>query len=82
MTPKFHQKLRVSKEAPASETMRRIHFWLMVLWFVPGIPISIYLRYSVPWLVFLSVYAILATHWTGWSAERPTEIENGGIDED
>ncbi len=52
---------------------RRIHFTMMVLWIVPGLPISWYLRESVPWLVFLSVYAIIVGHASGWSAERPSE---------
>ncbi len=56
---------------------RRIHLALMALWILPGIPISFYLRASVPWLVFLSVYAIIVGHASGWSAERPTEIVNG-----
>jgi hypothetical protein len=55
---------------------RRIHLTLMLLWIVPGLPISYYLRQSVPWLVFLSVYAIIVGHASGWSAERPTEIED------
>jgi hypothetical protein len=54
---------------------RKIHLALMGVWIVPGIPLSFYLRHSVPWLVFLSVYAIVVGHWSGWSAERPTEIE-------
>jgi hypothetical protein len=54
---------------------RKIHLALMGLWIVPGIPVSFWLRQSVPWLVFLSVYAIIVGHWSGWSAERPTEIE-------
>lgn len=53
---------------------RRIHMTLMVIWIVVGLPVSFYLRESVPWLVFLSVYAIIVGHWSGWSAERPTEI--------
>ena len=53
---------------------RRIHFWLMAGWVGIGLPVSWWLRYSVPWLVFLSVYAIVVGHASGWSAERPTEI--------
>jgi hypothetical protein len=59
----------------SSKLGRRVHFWLLVLWTVVGLPASIVLRNSVPWLVFLSVYAIIATHWAGWSAERPSEVE-------
>jgi VanZ family protein len=54
-------------------TARRINFWLMVLWIFPGLPISFALRNSVPWIVFLSVYAIIATHNAGWRADVPDE---------
>jgi hypothetical protein len=57
---------------------RRIHRTLMFLWVVPGLPVSWFLRQSVPWLVFLSVYAIIVTHASAWSAERPHEIETEG----
>lgn len=53
---------------------RRIHLALMIVWIVVGLPVSYVLRQSVPWLVFLSVYAIIVGHWSGWSAERPSEI--------
>jgi predicted alpha/beta hydrolase len=59
----------------SSRTGRRIHLALLVVWTVVGIPVSYWLRQSVPWLVFLSVYAIIVGHASGWSAERPTEIE-------
>jgi hypothetical protein len=47
----------------------------MVIWVFVGIPISYFLRESIVWLVFLSVYAIIVGHWSGWSAERPSEVE-------
>lgn len=53
---------------------RLVHLILMIAWVVIGLPVSILLRYSIPWLVFLSVYAIVVGHWSGWSAERPSEI--------
>ena len=59
----------------SAKTGRRIHLALLILWVVPGIPVSWYLKESVPWVVFLSVYAVIATHWAGWSAERPNEVE-------
>ena len=58
-----------------AETGRRIHLTLLVLWVIPGLPISWYLKESVPWLVFLSVYAIIVGHASAWSAERPGELE-------
>lgn len=55
------------------QTGRRIHLALMALWIFPGIPVSYHYRNSVAWVVLLSVYAIIASHASGWSAERPTE---------
>jgi hypothetical protein len=52
-------------------TMRQFNFWAMVLWIMPGLPVSWYLKDSVPWVVFLSVYAIIATHNAGWRADVP-----------
>lgn len=46
----------------------------MAFWICVGLPVSYYLRDSITWLVVLSVYAIIVGHWSGWSAERPTEI--------
>jgi hypothetical protein len=53
---------------------RRIHLTMMCLWIFPGLPVSWWLRESVPWLVFMSWYALLVGHWSGWSAERPSEV--------
>jgi hypothetical protein len=46
-------------------TRNRIHLWLIAFWVIVGLPVSWWLRYSVPWLVFLSVYAIIAAHASG-----------------
>jgi len=43
--------------------------WLFWLWIFPGIPISIYLRNSIAWVVFLSVYAIIIAHLIEWRQE-------------
>lgn len=59
----------LSFERPKSRA-QWAHFILMCLWIVPGIPVSIYLRESIAWLVFISVYANIAGHASGWSAER------------
>lgn len=56
------------------QTGRRVHLALMFAWLIVGTPVSLYLRQSIPWLVFLSVYAIVVGHASGWSAERPTEV--------
>ncbi len=59
-----------------SRTGRKIHlammiFWginLVAVWFMPP-------DWRIPYLVVVSIYANFVGHWSGWSAERPGEIE-------
>lgn len=62
--------------AISAEAGRRVHLSLLIVWAVVGLPVSYVLRQSLPWLVFLSVYAIIVGHASGWSAERPSELED------
>lgn len=63
----------------SSETGRKVHltlmlFWatqLVLVWFLPS-------DWRIPYLVFVSIYANMVGHWSGWSAERPSEVEDGG----
>lgn len=55
------------------ERLRVMNKWLFWIWVFPGIPISIVLRNSVAWVVFLSVYAIIIAHLIEWRQET-----NGG----
>lgn len=50
--------------------MRRINGWLAVLWLLAAVPICIWLSSSVPFLVFVSVYAVVTGHWSAWVAAR------------
>ena len=50
--------------------MRRINGWLTVFWFLAAIPICIFLASSVPFLVFISVYAVVTGHWATWQASK------------
>lgn len=47
-------------------------FWLCnlgLVWFLPH-------SARIPYLVIVSIYANIVGHWSGWSAERPTELEH------
>jgi len=50
--------------------MRRLNGWLTIAWFVASIPICIFLADSVPFLVFVSVYAVVTGHLSAWQAAR------------
>src|SRR3954471_9579642 len=62
---------RVESRLPnvTHERLRLMNKWLFWLWVFPGIPISIVLRNSVAWIVFLSVYAIIVAHLIEWRQE-------------
>jgi hypothetical protein len=45
-----------------------LHKWLTILWLVAAIPICLFLSQSVPFLVFISVYAVVAAHWGAYQA--------------
>lgn len=50
--------------------MKRLNGWLAVVWLVAAIPICLLLSSSVPFLVFISVYAVVTGHWSTWQAAR------------
>lgn len=58
-----------------ARTRRRIHLALTLGWLGPGALAAWLLRSSVPFVVFLSWYAIVVSHLAGWAAETPVEIE-------
>jgi hypothetical protein len=60
--------------------MRLLHGWLTVVWFLAAIPICIYLYDSVPFLVFISVYAVVTGHWSSWQAARVEEKQDEAAD--
>lgn len=65
-----------------ASTLKKAHKWLFWLWVMPGLPISVYLRDSVAWVMVLSIYTILMEHLIGWRQEdekmtkEVTEIHN------
>jgi hypothetical protein len=50
--------------------MRQLNGWLAVIWLAASLPICFFLSTSVPFLVFVSVYAIVTGHWSTWQASR------------
>jgi hypothetical protein len=53
----------------SQKRLRAMNKGLFSLWIFPGIPVSIYLRNSIAWVVFLSVYAIIIAHLIEWRQE-------------
>jgi hypothetical protein len=49
------------------------HFWLTLVWVLLGIPTFLWWLESVPWLVFMSYYAIIVGQVSAWQAARVEE---------
>lgn len=63
-----------------SRFMASFHGWATVVWFVLAFPICIFLSQSVPFLVFISVYAIVVAHWASYQAGRVEVKQDEGQD--
>jgi integral membrane sensor domain MASE1 len=51
--------------------MQSLHGWLTLLWLAFAVPVLLTdLKNSVPLLVFISIYANVAGHWSSWQASR------------
>lgn len=50
-----------------------LHGWLMVAWGVLLIPTILWWRDSVVWVVAMSWYAIMASHWSCREASKADE---------
>jgi hypothetical protein len=57
-------------------TAKRVHLILLWAWLVLAVPSVTLWRNSVPYLVFLSVYAVAATHWAGYEGAKAEEAAN------
>jgi len=55
---------------------RRFHKVLMIVWAAQlGLVWFLPASFRIPYLMIVSIYANFVGHWSGWSAERPTEVE-------
>lgn len=53
----------------------RIHLSLTIAWLLATPFVVLLLRESVPFLVFISVYAVVIGHWSAYEAATPNEGE-------
>lgn len=51
-------------------SLRHVHAALTAAWLVIAVPAVVWWRDSVPFLVFVSVYANFVGHWSSWQAAR------------
>lgn len=54
-------------------TQARAHLILTVVWCVLVVPTVVWWHDSIAWVAFMSIYAIIASHWACWEAARAKE---------
>ncbi len=52
------------------EVLRTVHGVATVFWFIMAFPSMIFWSNSIPYLVGISVYAVVTGHWSSWQASR------------
>jgi hypothetical protein len=57
-------------------TRRQTQKWLTISWGILIVPSVIWWKHSVPWLVFMSVWANFASHWGAYEGTRPPEDQD------
>lgn len=53
-----------------SQKLRRFHGYATVVWLGLVVPSVTVWRESIGWVVFMSVWANVAGHWSSWQAAR------------
>lgn len=61
---------RVQGRCGSAGFLRALHGWLTIGWLLMAVPALLWWQQSVPFLVFVSVYANFAGHFSSWQASR------------
>lgn len=76
----FVQKLIDLTDDPV--VARKVHGWAALFWIVAAVPSALTgLKSSISYLVFLSVYAVVAGHWGGYQAAGAEIKADDSIDD-
>lgn len=51
----------------------RVHAVALVVWLVLAIPTFLFWKSSLIWIVAMSWYAIVASHWSAWEGAKATQ---------
>ena len=54
----------------SAERFRQLNGYFTIGWFIAALPIVFFLSESVPFLVFVSVYAVVTGHLSTWQSAR------------
>jgi hypothetical protein len=75
---RWAHRLRIALGDP--QWHRRINGWLTVAWALLAVPSMLWWKDSIPYLVGLSVYAVVTGHLASWQSAR-TEVRQLDADD-
>lgn len=50
--------------------LKHFHGWATIFWLLLSLPAMLFWAESITFLVFVSVYAIVVSHWSNWQGAR------------
>jgi hypothetical protein len=60
---------------------RQVHLFAAIVWVLLIIPTLIWWRDSILWVAFMSLYAIVVSHWSAYEAAKAKDIAEEAIEE-
>jgi hypothetical protein len=60
---------------------RQVHLILVVVWVLLIPPTIIWWRDSILWVAFMSLYAIITSHWGAYEAAKAKDLAEQAVDE-
>jgi hypothetical protein len=60
---------------------RQVHLLLLFVWVLLLVPTIIWWRDSILWVAFMSLYAIITSHWGAYEAAKAKDIAEEALQE-
>lgn len=61
---------KLNRKLHDPRVLAKFHGIATIVWFFAAFPVCIFLSSSLPFIVFISVYAVVTGHWSSWQAAR------------
>lgn len=58
---------------------RQVHLAFVALWVLLIIPTLLFWRESILWIAFMSLYAIITSHWGAYEAAKAKDIAEEAV---
>ena len=60
---------------------RKVHLALVFVWLGLVVPTILWWRTSILWIAFMSLYAIIGTHWAAYEAAKAKDLAEKAEDD-